>query len=65
MEAMGKEPVISVVIPTYNRAGTLMQAINSVLAQRDTQPFEVLVMDDGSTDNTPELMAKTEDPRIQ
>ncbi|MBQ3704989.1 MAG: glycosyltransferase family 2 protein [Clostridia bacterium] len=65
MEAMGMSPVISVIIPTYNRAGTLMQAIDSVLAQQDVASFEVLVMDDGSTDNTPEMMAQAEDPRIQ
>jgi glycosyltransferase involved in cell wall biosynthesis len=48
-------PDVSVLIATYNRAGTLRQAIDSVLMQ--THPArEVLVADDGSTDRTRELL---------
>jgi glycosyltransferase involved in cell wall biosynthesis len=47
---------ISAIIPTYNRAATLGQAIESVL--RQTQPVqEIIVVDDGSTDETRELVA--------
>ena len=53
--------MISVIIPTYNRASFLKEAIQSVLNQdyfeRDAfVPFEVLVIDDGSTDNTEEIV---------
>ena len=47
---------ISVVIPTYNRAESLPHALDSVLDQ-SLPPQEVIVVDDGSTDATPELMA--------
>ena len=44
-------PKVSIIIPTYNRAGLLPQALESVFAQT-YQNFEVIVSDDGSTDNT-------------
>ncbi len=47
-------PKVSVVIPTYNMARFLSEAIESVLRQ-SFRDFEVIVIDDGSTDNTPEL----------
>lgn len=50
-------PSISVVIPTYNRAATLGTAIRSVLAQ-DSPPDEIIVIDDGSTDGTDEILAE-------
>ena len=46
---------ISVVIPTFNRAHTLKRCIDSVLAQ-SFAPIEILIVDDGSTDETSELL---------
>jgi glycosyltransferase involved in cell wall biosynthesis len=50
------EPTISVVIPTYNRAGTVAAAIMSALEQRDI-PDEIIVIDDGSSDKTRDVLA--------
>jgi len=48
-------PSVSIVIPTFNRAGLVGRAIDSSLAQ--TVPAEVIVCDHGSTDNTPKVAA--------
>jgi glycosyltransferase involved in cell wall biosynthesis len=49
------EPTHSVIVPAYNAAGTVGQAIRSVSAQT-AQSFEVIAVDDGSSDGTPELL---------
>jgi glycosyltransferase involved in cell wall biosynthesis len=49
------QPEISIIIPTFNRAHTLSRALDSVLAQT-LKPKEIIVIDDGSTDNTKELL---------
>ena len=52
---------ISVVIPTYNRSALAVRAIETALAQ-SIRPAEILVVDDGSTDDTPDVLARYEPP---
>ncbi len=58
------DPRLSVVIPTYNRARYLAAAVESALAQ-ECPELEILVVDDGSTDDTPAVMARFTDPRVR
>jgi len=55
---------VSVVIPTYNRAHLLARAIHSVLTQTFSD-FELIVVDDGSTDHTVEVVQSVRDPRMR
>ncbi|MEM6253960.1 MAG: glycosyltransferase [Cyanobacteria bacterium P01_D01_bin.156] len=57
-------PNISICIPTYNRAQILPYAVQSVLAQT-YKNFELIICDDASPDNTPEVVAQWQDPRIR
>ena len=49
---MSIEPEVSVVIPTYNRSALLRNAVSSVLRQDDPCPFEIVIVDNNSTDDT-------------
>jgi len=55
-------PEVSVIIPTFNRADFLPQAIDSVLSQSYTD-FELIVVDDGSTDSTRKVLSKYSEVR--
>jgi GT2 family glycosyltransferase len=62
---MGLDPTFSVVVPAYNAADTVAEAISSVLAQTDGD-FELIVVDDGSTDNTSDEVARfADDSRVR
>ena len=56
-------PKVSVVIPTHNRAVLLHRAVESVLVQTYTD-FEVIIVDDCSSDNTQEVIREFSDPRV-
>lgn len=58
-------PIVSVIIPSYNAADYIAQTLESVLAQTLTD-IEVIVVDDGSTDNTRNIVADfaNKDPRL-
>ena len=58
------EPLISVIIPTYNRLPLLQEAITSVRSQTYTN-WELIIVDDGSTDGTADAIQKIGDLRIQ
>ena len=52
---MSKTPLISVVVPAYNVEKYLTACLNSILSQTFTD-FEIIVINDGSTDRTPQVL---------
>ena len=57
-------PRITVLVPVYNGASHLSETLTSLLAQT-YKDFELLVIDDGSTDNSVEIIKSFSDPRIR
>ncbi len=49
------KPLVTVIIPTYNRGWIVKEAVDSVLEQ-DFSDYELIVVDDGSDDNTPAIL---------
>ncbi|MGH9628406.1 MAG: glycosyltransferase [Bryobacteraceae bacterium] len=56
-------PLISVVIPVYNGSATIRETVESVLSQTHRN-LELIVIDDGSTDDTSDVLASIADPRV-
>jgi GT2 family glycosyltransferase len=57
---------VSFVVPVRNGAAHLVDALSAILAEDDGRPFEVVVVDDGSTDASPEVIRRfTTDPRVR
>jgi glycosyltransferase involved in cell wall biosynthesis len=54
-------PLVSIIIPTYNRASWLLEAVESVFEQT-VRDFELIIIDDGSTDDTAESLKKSARP---
>lgn len=61
---MKRKPFFSIILPTYNRESLVTQAIESALAQ-SFNDFELIIVDDGSTDNTKSRIKKFTDNRIK
>ena len=57
-------PLVSVVMPVYNAAATVEEALRSLLVQTHAD-LEIIVVDDGSTDGTPDVIAGIRDARIR
>lgn len=64
LNAIEANPLVSVIMPAYNSGAFILSAINSVLNQT-YQNFELLIIDDCSTDNTVELVSTLNDSRIK
>lgn len=58
-----KNPLVSISMPAYNAEGYIGEAIESILSQTYTN-FELIIVDDGSTDGTREVINQYDDPRI-
>jgi len=63
LEKLSPTPSVSVILATYNRADYITKAIESVLNQ-SYPSFELIIIDDGSTDGTGDVVARYQDPRI-
>ncbi len=63
-EEVSREPLVSVLVPTYNRADYIRETLESALSQ-DYSNLEVVVCDDGSTDQTADVLKTVQDERVR
>jgi glycosyltransferase involved in cell wall biosynthesis len=61
---MNKNPLVSIIMPTYNAGNYLREAIESIFSQT-YQNFELIVINDGSTDNTQSILSSYNDSRLR
>jgi glycosyltransferase involved in cell wall biosynthesis len=64
LKRSNSDPSVSVVIPLFNKEKEVLRAVNSVLSQTISD-FEIIVVNDGSTDKGPDLVRAIQDPRIK
>ncbi|HNU86701.1 MAG TPA: glycosyltransferase family A protein [Ferruginibacter sp.] len=64
MTKTGTSPKVSIIIPTWNRAEYIMESVQSVMDQT-YQNWELIIVDDGSDDNTEEIILQIKDTRVQ
>jgi glucosyl-dolichyl phosphate glucuronosyltransferase len=64
---MQGDPAVTVIVPTRNRSSHLHDCLGSLARQRSARSFEVIVVDNGSSDDTPRVVARwcREDPRFR
>lgn len=64
-QATTEGPLVSIIVTAYNVAAYAAEAIGSLLAQECPYPFEVIVVNDASTDATAQVLAQFTDPRLK
>lgn len=57
-------PLLSIIIPVWNREDTIERCLDSILSQ-DFQDYEIIAVDDGSTDRSVQVMTRYDDPRLR
>lgn len=64
MSEKNNTPKVSIILPTYNRVGLILETIDSILNQT-YKNWELIIIDDGSDDNTEQVVSEIKDERIQ